>query len=191
MTKQSDKRVEEGPKYASFNNRVLASLVDSFLSAVVLYPVFSYMHTILSNADPEVFNQIMRRAAEQQTTLEDIEILHGYFQQSLMEFSLQILVIGAVIILFWLCKSATPGKMLMGMKIVDAKTLGKLTTGQCIARYLGYFVSVIPGFVGFFWILIDKKRQGFHDKIAGTVVIREEKPVVGLPPEASAKEDGQ
>jgi uncharacterized RDD family membrane protein YckC len=40
-----------------------------------------------------------------------------------------------------------------------------------ILRYLGYSLSAISLFLGFFWILIDDRRQGWHDKIAGTLVI--------------------
>jgi len=41
-------------------------------------------------------------------------------------------------------------------------------------RYIGYFVSVIPFGLGFIWIAFDSKKQGFHDKLAGTVVVRGE-----------------
>lgn len=41
------------------------------------------------------------------------------------------------VVTFWVYKSATPGKMVVGAKIVDAKSLGKPTTGQLIGRYLG------------------------------------------------------
>ncbi len=55
----------------------------------------------------------------------------------------------------------------------DAKTGGKPSVGQLIGRYLAYYVSVIPFCLGFIWVGIDKKKQGFHDKLAGTVVIRD------------------
>jgi uncharacterized RDD family membrane protein YckC len=41
-----------------------------------------------------------------------------------------------------------------------------------VGRYLGYFVSTIPFGLGLFWIGWDKRKQGWHDKLAGTVVIR-------------------
>ncbi|CAH0991031.1 hypothetical protein SIN8267_01132 [Sinobacterium norvegicum] len=75
-------------------------------------------------------------------------------------------------ILFWKYKSATPGKMAIKVKIVDAKTGNPPSTSQSIIRYLGYYVSMIPLFLGFFWVIWDSKKQGWHDKMAGTVVIR-------------------
>lgn len=75
-------------------------------------------------------------------------------------------------VVFWTCKSATPGKMVFKAMIVDAKTGKKPTVKQSIIRYLGYFVAMLPLMLGFFWILWDAKKQGWHDKLAGTVVIR-------------------
>ncbi|WP_080760075.1 RDD family protein [Pseudoalteromonas luteoviolacea] len=77
----------------------------------------------------------------------------------------------AVVILFWLYKSATPGKMVVHAKIVDVKTGENLTTKQSFIRYVAYYVSLIPLGIGFLWVAWDPKKQGWHDKIAGTVVI--------------------
>ncbi|KZN64275.1 hypothetical protein N473_15110 [Pseudoalteromonas luteoviolacea CPMOR-1] len=77
----------------------------------------------------------------------------------------------AVVILFWLYKSATPGKMVVHAKIVDADTGKNLTTKQSFIRYVAYYVSLIPLGIGFLWVAWDPKKQGWHDKIAGTIVI--------------------
>ena len=49
----------------------------------------------------------------------------------------------------------------------------KPSTGQLIGRYFGYYVSTIPLFLGFVWVAFDPRKQGWHDKLAGTVVVRE------------------
>ena len=77
-------------------------------------------------------------------------------------------------IVFWIYKSATPGKMVTKLTIVDAKTGGKPSTGQLIGRYLGYYVSTIPLLLGIIWVGFDKKKQGWHDKLASTAVIKKE-----------------
>jgi len=76
-------------------------------------------------------------------------------------------------ILFWRFRGATPGKMLLSAKIVDAETLGPPTTGQLIGRYFAYILSSVF-MLGFIWIAFDKRKQGWHDKLAGTVVIHDE-----------------
>ena len=78
----------------------------------------------------------------------------------------------ATTIVFWIFKGATPGKMITKIKMVDAKTGDSLTASQSVIRYLGYVISTLPFMLGFFWIAFDKNKQGWHDKIAGTVVIK-------------------
>jgi uncharacterized RDD family membrane protein YckC len=77
-----------------------------------------------------------------------------------------------LILIFWHYKSATPGKIILFLAIVDADTLQPPTMSQFVIRYLGYYVSAIVLFLGFFWIAFDKRKQGWHDKMANTVVIR-------------------
>lgn len=81
---------------------------------------------------------------------------------------------------FWLRFLGTPGKMALKLKIVDATTGEKMTVGQAVGRYFAYFLSAIPLCLGFLWVGFDKRKQGWHDKLAGTVVIREKgnEPVV-------------
>ncbi len=76
------------------------------------------------------------------------------------------------IILFWIYRSATPGKMVIGAIIVDAHTLQAPSKSQLIIRYIGYYLSSLPLFLGLMWVGWDKRKQGFHDKLARTVVIR-------------------
>lgn len=76
------------------------------------------------------------------------------------------------VVLFWVYRQATPGKIAIGARIVDAETGEPPTTGQLIGRYLAYYVSIIPLFMGLVWVAFDPRKQGWHDKIAGTVVVR-------------------
>jgi len=78
----------------------------------------------------------------------------------------------AAVVIFWIYRQATPGKMAIGAKIVDARTLGKPSTGQLIGRYFAYYVSTIPLLLGLIWVGIDARKQGWHDKLASTLVIR-------------------
>lgn len=76
-----------------------------------------------------------------------------------------------VTVLFWTRKRATPGKMSINAQVVDADTLGSITVGQAIIRYLCYWVSALPLLLGFIWAGFDPRKQTWHDKIANTVVI--------------------
>jgi uncharacterized RDD family membrane protein YckC len=68
---------------------------------------------------------------------------------------------------------ATPGKMAITAKVVDAATGERASMAQLIMRYFAYFISSLPLGLGFIWVAFDKRKQGWHDKIAGTVVIKQ------------------
>ena len=70
----------------------------------------------------------------------------------------------------WAKAGQTIGKMTIGVKVVGAD--GKPPSwGAAILRYIGYMVNIIVFSIGFLWIVFDGKRQGWHDKLAGTYVV--------------------
>ena len=75
-------------------------------------------------------------------------------------------------VLFWTYKAATPGKIYTKIHIVDSISGEKPTLIQSCIRYLGYYISLLPLGLGFLWVAWDKKKQGWHDKMAGTIVIK-------------------
>lgn len=70
---------------------------------------------------------------------------------------------------YWKKSGQTPGKSIMEIKVI-ATDGSPLSWGRALARYVGYIVSAIFLSVGFLWIAFDQKRQGWHDKMAGTCV---------------------
>jgi uncharacterized RDD family membrane protein YckC len=65
----------------------------------------------------------------------------------------------------------TPGKMMMGIRVV--KTSGEpLVASDAILRYIGYSINSFVFMIGWLWALWDGERQGWHDKIASTIVVR-------------------
>ncbi|MFT7314803.1 MAG: putative RDD family membrane protein YckC [Paraglaciecola sp.] len=134
-------------EYAGFWIRVAASLIDTILMMIIVAPIITMVYG-LGYWSGESFN----------TGIWDLIINY--------------ILPAVAVILFWIYKSATPGKMAFKLTIVDANTGGKPSTGQLVGRYFAYYLSMLPIFMGFIWVGIDKKKQGWHDKIAGTVVIR-------------------
>jgi uncharacterized RDD family membrane protein YckC len=72
----------------------------------------------------------------------------------------------------WTLLGATPGKMLLGQQIVHAQTGGRIGFGAAVLRYIGTIISAIPLCLGYLWIIWDAEKQGWHDKIANTRVVR-------------------
>ena len=72
---------------------------------------------------------------------------------------------------FWTWRGQTPGKMVFKIKIIQTSG-SPIGFGRSILRYIGYYVSAFILLIGFLWIAFDRRKQGIHDKIAETYVIR-------------------
>ncbi len=66
----------------------------------------------------------------------------------------------------------TIGQRAFRLRVVDAKTGGNLGFGKSILRYVGFIISTIPIYLGLIWAGFDSRKQGWHDKIAGSLVVR-------------------
>lgn len=85
------------------------------------------------------------------------------------------ILVVVVYIIFLTNSGATPGMMILKIKIIDADTDKYPTFIQCIIRLLGEVVSTILLGVGYLMIAFDSKKRGLHDRIAGTVVVYRKK----------------
>lgn len=71
---------------------------------------------------------------------------------------------------FLILVGATPGKAIFGVRVIELR--GRpLGFSRAAVRILGYVPSTVVLFIGFLWIIIDNRRQAWHDKLAGTCVI--------------------
>jgi len=84
---------------------------------------------------------------------------------------LGVLAAAAYTLFCWWRYGATPGKIAFSARIVDARSGGRPSFGRLAARYVAYIISAAPLFLGFAWIAIDRRKQAWHDKIAGTRVV--------------------
>jgi uncharacterized RDD family membrane protein YckC len=134
-------------EYAGFWIRLWASAIDTVLVCIILLPVMTMVYgTAYWESESAV--------------------------QGPIDFLLSWVAPAIAVLLFWVSRQATPGKMAVGARIVDAKTGGKASTRQLIVRYVSYYIAAIPLLLGFLWVAFDSRKQGWHDKLAGTVVVR-------------------
>ncbi|MGH2943907.1 MAG: RDD family protein [Solirubrobacteraceae bacterium] len=68
-------------------------------------------------------------------------------------------------------KGQTLGKMMVGIRVIDLAQGGPIGYGRGFIRYIGRIVSSIPFGLGYFWMLWDREKQTWHDKMAGCVVV--------------------
>ena len=73
---------------------------------------------------------------------------------------------------FWVALGATPGKLVAGIRVVDANTGDPLNVFQAVIRYVAYFLSALPLLLGYFWMLRTPRKQTWHDLLAKSVVVR-------------------
>lgn len=64
----------------------------------------------------------------------------------------------------------TIGKAVMGLRVVRMDGV-PLTFGRCTRRYLTFLLTALPLFAGQLWVIVDDRRQGWHDKLSNTCVI--------------------
>jgi uncharacterized RDD family membrane protein YckC len=137
-------------QYVGFWARLVACLINT---AIICVPLWILMQVLGIHID------LAASREELQAQLDRIQVV-------------DLVLSAAFFIGLWLATKTDPGKMLFGAVIVDADTGEKPSALKYVLRYLGYIVSTIPLCLGFLWIAFDARKQGFHDKIANTVVVK-------------------
>lgn len=144
----------ENLQYAGFWRRLLAFILDSFLFSAVVAPLlvlfYGRDYFYWSSAQTGMF------------------AMYG-----LVDFLLTTLLPIVLIIGFWVRLGATPGKLLLDCRVVDANTLLPLSWKKALLRCIAYAASALPLYLGFIWIAVDKRKQGLHDKLAKTLVLHQ------------------
>ena len=140
---------QEELEYVGFWARVGASILDTILLLLVTVPLLVAIYG-WAYFDPEQSSMVAGS----------------------VDFLISWVLPAIAVVAFWLYKQATPGKMAVSARVVDAYTGETISFSQSVLRYLGYMLSTLPLCLGFLWVAFDPKKQGWHDKLAGTVVIR-------------------
>lgn len=135
-------------EYVGFWARTFATIIDTIVLLVIAFPI--------------VWVLVSTGWSQQYADL-------GPLGQLLGQLSVPVIVV-----ILWMKKGATPGKMLISARVVDAETGNNPTGWQSIGRYLAYFVAFTPLLLGVIWVGFDRRKQGWHDKLAGTVVIHDD-----------------
>ncbi len=159
-----------GVHYADIYARTLAAAVDMFLIFFVLQSLFYGIDEKMRQyADMD----LARTAQFAKTGSEMMRIWWdaSFIQAMLASYIAQLFIIGVLIISSQCIWQTTPGKRLLGIKIVRAETLEPIARWRYVLRFLAYIPATLPLMLGIFWASFNTQRRGWHDYIAGTVVI--------------------
>ncbi len=151
-------------EYVGFGPRFVATLVDTLW----VTPVVAVLGLLYQRSDDSALLDQLLRDPEHVST----RALAAAGSSAWSDSLIQCLLAALLVLLWWFARNATPGKLLVHAKIVDARTGAPPSKRQLLVRYLGYYLSMLPFGLGFLWIAIDPRKQGWHDKLAGTVVVR-------------------
>ena len=170
-----------------FHARMTSAMFDCVIIGMLLMPVFAITSALIygNNSPSKAFVSSMAEQKNNQEVNSFTKFIgkvlgsseftqfvnNGGFLKVIADQVIQFLLITSILVFFWKKKNATPGKMLLRMKIVDYKTGENPSTKQYIIRVFGYIISAIPLFLGYFWIIFNKEQRGWHDYLAGTKVI--------------------
>jgi uncharacterized RDD family membrane protein YckC len=157
-------------RYASYNERMFASTIDVACLFFLLYEPFAWLGRMLyGDKAPDMLIESGAQLTWQQAL--EVYVHSELFMLMLINFAVQIFIIGLLVISCERGFGTTPGRYLVGIKLVDAKTEKSPSMWQLIRRFLGYFISLPPLMFGYLWCAWDEKRQTWHDKIGSTVML--------------------
>jgi uncharacterized RDD family membrane protein YckC len=142
-----------GVRFAPHGPRLVAYIVDSILlvglAAIISLPLAAALGVAAAGGDEPIavaFGVLIFAAL--------LAVTLGYFP------------------FFWASGGATPGMRLFRLRLVRDHDGGPVGWGAALLRLLGFWVSSLVFYLGFAWILIDSRRRGWHDLLAGTVMVQ-------------------
>jgi uncharacterized RDD family membrane protein YckC len=152
-------------QYAGFVSRAIALIIDLILVVTTQFIIIAVARLVLNFFG---FDELGQRIFEPSTS-EDSSTLVSILRW-LFAFIGSALLLIVYLVFFWTLINQSLGQILMGVRVL--RTDGRpMTLIPSIRRIIGYYLAIIPLGLGFLWVLIDDRRQGWHDKLADTVVI--------------------
>lgn len=139
--------------YAGFWIRLAAYLIDGVLLAgfrLVLGIVLSVVAVFLN---PNAVADAQSSSVTLLSNVVGLLITFGYFAG------------------FWTLNGATYGQKWLGLRVLDANTLQPPRPGQAALRWIGLELSILLLCIGVIWVAFDGRKQGWMDKMAGTIVV--------------------
>ena len=152
------------PRYAGFWIRLVARLLDGLIVGIpfgILFGVFAVASGVFAN-NTSSSNQDSQNAAA-------AAVFGGGF---LLLYLLALVLQVGYWIYFWGTSGATLGMRLLHLKVVDADTGGPIGYARATVRFLMSIVNSWACYIGWIWVAFDPRKQGWHDKVANSVVLQ-------------------
>ncbi len=148
-----------GGHYAGAASRLVAMVIDLSLLMVALSLATTFINALLSLFNVDAL--LGRFIAGEGLSAAVIAAVTGVTGT---------LFIVAYCIVGWSLNGQTVGGLLLGVRVVSTEGR-RLSFGRAVLRVIGSYLSGLVIFIGFGWALFDRRRQGWQDKLAGSVVV--------------------
>jgi uncharacterized RDD family membrane protein YckC len=149
--------------YAGFWIRLAARLVDGLIVGIPLSVIFFILLALAGGLASSTSN------SSQNTQSATGVVLSGVF------ILFYLLVLVATIgyqVYFWGTSGSTLGMRLFKLQVVDAITGGPIGIPRAVVRWLMTIVNSWACYIGWIWVAFDPRKQGWHDKVANSVVLQ-------------------
>jgi uncharacterized RDD family membrane protein YckC len=139
--------------YAGFWIRVVGYVIDAIILGVLGFVIGILFGITAAIANPSAASGTQADTTNAVLNLVSLLLSFAYFAG------------------LWTLNGASFGQRVLGLRVADATTLQPPRPGQAALRWLGLVVSFLVCFVGVIWVAFDGRKQGWMDKMAGTVVV--------------------
>jgi uncharacterized RDD family membrane protein YckC len=157
-------------EYAGFWNRVIARVADGLLALLYSLPLIIGGIFLIVLSVRDCSSTTVDGVTELNCTGDDLDVLP-------LVLGIAALIVGvlfnAVLYIRWIAKfGAGPLARRLGVKVVCQRTLQPIGYGRSIGRFFGQYISTWIFYLGYLWMLWDKDKQTWHDKMVNSIVIR-------------------
>lgn len=142
-----------GLRFAPHGPRFVAYIIDGIVSLALMVAVVVVL-TLLTAAFAAVGAVPLAVAGAIMVVVAVFAVTLGYFPW------------------FWVNGGATPGMRIFNLRLVRDRDGGPVGWGAAFLRLFGYWVSSLVFYLGYIWIFVDQRHRGWHDLIAGTVMVQ-------------------
>jgi uncharacterized RDD family membrane protein YckC len=159
-----------GVRFAGHGARLGAYIVDGILVSVLVSILFFAIAIPLFGSTLSSIDWTRYQNGDYLTASDAMDLLRPLLALIPLTFGMGILAM-AYFVVGWARGGQTLGMKMAGIRVVRDRDGGRIGWGAAIVRLIGYWISAAVFYLGFIWILIDGRRRGWHDLLAGTVVI--------------------
>ncbi|MGN7661144.1 MAG: RDD family protein [Anaplasma sp.] len=156
--------------YVSGTRRCMGTLVDLVIMVLVLQLIHGAFFLAFPR-DEAAFKAIEKHKLGISLNKEEKILRNKYIYRAVVLQTVQLVAVFMYNVYMWVHFSATVGKFLVGLRVIDEGTMGEMTLGQATKRFFSIPLSGVPLGLGIFWSNFDARKRTWHDMIAKTVVV--------------------